>query len=140
MAYFDTSVLLPYYCPEALSGKSEGLISGDDEPSISPLTGVEFASAISRKVREKTLRLPDAQKIWNLFETHRRLGYYIERPVEARHFDLAASFLTRFRTPLRTLDALHLAIAALLTARLVTADAVLAKSGTLLGIDVLLVK
>ena len=54
MAYFDTTVIVAYYCPEKLSARAEKNILEDDEPTISNLTVVEVASTLSRKIREKT--------------------------------------------------------------------------------------
>jgi len=52
MIYLDTSVLVPYYCPEPDSGKAEKIIIEAGLPAISNLTVVELASAVSRKIRE----------------------------------------------------------------------------------------
>ena len=57
MSYFDTSVLVAFYCPEELSTKAEKAILKDSEPTLSILSIVEFASAIFRKSREKTIIL-----------------------------------------------------------------------------------
>jgi predicted nucleic acid-binding protein len=38
MYYIDTSVIVAYYCPEALSDKAEDFLSKIDRPNISSLT------------------------------------------------------------------------------------------------------
>ena len=54
--------------------------------------------------------------------------------MERRHFDLAAVQVWSTRQRLRTLDAVHLAVAELDGLRVVTADAVMAKAAKELGI------
>jgi uncharacterized protein len=54
------------------------------------------------------------------------------------HYHLAREWISRFTTPLRTLDAKHLAVASQNNIRLVTADAALAASAQFLGVDILL--
>ncbi len=111
MAYLDTSVILPYYCPEKLSARAENIILHDAEPTISVLTSVEITSALSRKIREKTIPAEAAEMIWDQFSFHWKNGYYRILPVEIRHYSLAADYILQFKTSLRTLDALHLAVA-----------------------------
>lgn len=60
MLYLDTSVVVAYYCPEALSEVAEKMIVAASEPTISALTEVEFFSAVSRKIREGELVLRPA--------------------------------------------------------------------------------
>lgn len=48
--------------------------------------------------------------------------------------------MSRLTTPLRTLDALHLAVASGNNIRLVTADAALATSAQFLGVDIFLLQ
>ncbi|GAG95804.1 unnamed protein product, partial [marine sediment metagenome] len=52
MIYLDTSVLAAYYCPEEKSDAVEKIIVKNKPLRISPLNEVEFASALSKKVRE----------------------------------------------------------------------------------------
>ena len=59
--------------------------------------------------------------------------------VEAIHYQMAREWIGRFDTVLRTLDALHLAIASELQMPMVTGDVGLASSGRVLGLDVELV-
>lgn len=62
MFYIDTSVIVAYYCPEPMSEAVEELIIEIKQPAISHLTEIEFASAISRKIREKIYLKPTAIK------------------------------------------------------------------------------
>jgi len=136
MYYLDTSVLAPYYCPEPLSEKVEKIVVRADHPCISSLTEVELASAISRKIREKNLSPEDGNKIFNQFQTHLKESLYRLIAIEDRHFQTAKNWILQFAVPLKTLDALHLAIAAEGDLTLLTADIQMAKSAKHFGIDV----
>jgi predicted nucleic acid-binding protein len=140
MAYFDTTVLVAYYCPEELSEHAERLILNDDEPTISMLTVLEFVSALSRKTREKALSSVHAKTICKQFDHHRKNGYYVVKSIDAAHYLMAASFIQQFTTPLRTLDALHIAIAVDAALPILTADKQFARSAEKLGADCRLVK
>src|SRR6266404_5831728 len=60
--YIDTSVLVPYYCPEALSRAAERTLRGDPRPAVSDLVEVEFFSALARKVRVREMSAADASR------------------------------------------------------------------------------
>jgi predicted nucleic acid-binding protein len=129
MEYLDTSVLAAYYCPEAMSAKAEKAILRCDRPAISPLVEVELYSAVARKLREGTLSQTDATRIVTRFRLHLDAGYFERLPIDAAHYEVARDWIGRFVTPLRTLDALHLAVCFASDAILLTADAGLAKAG-----------
>jgi predicted nucleic acid-binding protein len=139
LIYIDTSVLAAYYCPEALSREAERVVRSRSLPAVSDLTEVELLSALSRKVRMGELEPTEAQKIATKFSTHLEGNLYRRLPLERRHYVLARDWLGRFAVSLRTLDALHLAVAASDELRLVTADHGLAKSSRILGVDVQLI-
>jgi predicted nucleic acid-binding protein len=136
MYYLDTSVLAAYYCPEPLSEKVEKLILKAIRPCLSSLTEVELASAISRKIREKNLSPEDGNKIFNQFQTHLKESLFRLITVEDRHYQTAKNWILQFAVPLKTLDALHLAIAAEGDFTLLTADRQLDISAKYFGIDV----
>jgi predicted nucleic acid-binding protein len=135
MYYLDTSVLAAYYCPEPLSDKVEKLIISTDRLSISSLTEVELASAISRKIREKNLFPEDGNKIFNQFQIHLKDSFYWLLSIEDRHYQAAKNWILQFALPLKTLDALHLAIAAEGGFTLLTSDRQLYISAKYFGID-----
>lgn len=126
--YADTSLLAAYYCPEAGSGKAQVFLAKQEGVSISWLTETEMMSAISRKVRERELSKPDARRIADLFQEHVQGGYYEVLALEATDYRLAKELLGRFDTPLRALDALHVAVALRVARPLATADDRLAKA------------
>jgi predicted nucleic acid-binding protein len=134
MTYVDTSILVAYYCPEPVSDKVEAFLVKAERPAISYLTEVELVSALSRKIREKNLSQPDGNKIIALFQAHVDEKRFRRIPVEPKHFKMAKSWIAQLNTPLRTLDALHLALASVANLPLFTADAHLKASADLLGI------
>jgi predicted nucleic acid-binding protein len=134
--YLDTSVLAAYYCPEPLSEKTEDIIVNADRPCVSSLTEVELASAISRKIREKNLLQEDGNKIFNQFQTHLNESLYRLINIEARHYQTAKNWILQFAVPLKSLDAVHLAIAAEDNLTLITADRRMTLSAKHFGINV----
>ena len=136
MYYLDTSILAAYYCPEPLSEKVEKIIISAKRPCISFLTEVELASAISRKIGEKNLSPEDGNKIFNQFQTHLKESIYRLISVEDKHYQTAKNRILQFAVPLKTLDAIHLAIAAEGDLTLLTADRQLAISAKYFGIKV----
>jgi len=139
MIYLDTSVIAAYYCPEPNSSIVEKIILQTKHPAISDLTELELASAVSRKIREKNLSRDDGVKIISLFRSHVAQGMFERLSVQSEHFQIAAAWVSRFTTSLRTLDALHLAVAGTHNATALTADIQLAKAARHFGISAKLV-
>jgi hypothetical protein len=138
--YIDTSLLVPYYCPEALSQPAERTLRGDPRPAISDLVEVEFFSALAKKVRARELSPADATRTGERLLDHLQAGLYTRIAVERRHYEAARGWLARFTLPLRALDALHLALADLEGLRLATSDQDLSQSAKRLGVAVTLVR
>ncbi|WP_196523595.1 type II toxin-antitoxin system VapC family toxin [Nostoc commune] len=107
---------------------------------MSQLVEVELVSALSRRVRMREISEQDATAIVGRFQADFDSGFYTQIAVETVHYNLAHQWISRFDTPLRTLDALHLAIAFQNNIRLVTADEALATSTEVLGVEVLLLR
>ena len=138
--YIDTSVLVAYYCPETLSGKVEAFITAQREVAISAITEIEMFSALSRKVREKAMDRHDAGRVAAKFISHLDGHYFTCLPVEAHHFRLARDWIGMFKLSLKTLDAIHLAIASSERLSVVTADKTLLKSAKRLGLSGILLE
>jgi len=133
--YFDTSALLPYYREEALSDKAQSLLqSAAGRVVISDLVEVEIASALARWVRTKEFSEADAMMLQNAFTDDMKRGCFEKIALSHRHFRQARDWLLARKTPLRTLDALHLACARERSAEMVTGDRLLAKGAEVLGI------
>jgi uncharacterized protein len=136
--YIDTSLLTAYYTPEPLSNRVEEFLRSQDRPTVSNLTELELFSALSRKVREKGIKPADAGKVGARFIAHLETELFTLLPVNAGHYRLARDWLGLFNTSLRSLDALHLAVASTGGLTIATADVGLAKAARTLGLAVLL--
>ena len=139
MIYIDTSVLAAYYCPEPLSGKAQQALAQVNERAISSLVELEFVSAIARKVRTHEMRRADAHRILAAFQSHLEQGVYTRLGVDGAHFAKAREWLATLVVPLQTLDALHVALAAMKGCSLMTVDAALAKACAKVGVTARLI-
>ena len=139
MRYFDTSLLAAYYCPEALSKKAERLLLAQSHPAISNLTQVELFSAAARKVREGNLSRRNAKKALTKFLEHLDGDFYSVHMLEPDHYVQGRNWIGTLDVPLRSLDALHLAVVFKAKMTLVTSNKGLAKAGRRFSIDVVLV-
>lgn len=139
--YFDTSAVLPYYRQEHLSERVEALLQAAVGPVlISMLTKVEFLSALSRLVRTGELSGEEARDIEVAFDTDCGSGRFQVVDVMPEHYVQAAGWLAARNTGLRTVDSLHLAVAATNGAQLVTGDVTLAESANHNGVEHLLLE
>lgn len=133
--YLDTSAVLPYYREEAVSDTVQALLISLTVPALqTPLSKVEFASALARWVRMRELTETQATDIETAFQQDLAAGCFRVIPMTVRNFQQAERWLLSRQTSLRTLDALHLASAHTLDAQFVTCDSGLARSADLLGI------
>ena len=140
MIYVDTSVLAAYYSPEPLSERAQRALQEEGERAISWLVEVELASALAGKVRAHAMRRVDAQRILAVFQSHLDQGVYTRLALDGMHFAKAREWLAALAVPLRTLDALHVAVAALQHCPLLTADVALAKACARIGVAARLIR
>lgn len=110
------------------------------KPSVSWLTGIEIMSALSRKVRGRELVRRDAERIATLYREHVSQDCYNLIPLDGADIEWAADHIARFDNSLRTLDALHLAIAKRESLVLATSDRGLADAAKDLGMKVMFVR
>lgn len=136
MLLLDTSIIVAFYIPEAISSRVQRLFSSDTELAISSLAEVEFASAIAKRVRMNSISQPDGQRVLDEFHTHLRDNLYAHKPITQEVFHQASQWLASFQTPLRTLDALQLAVAKVNDLPFVTGDKVLINAAGKLGVSV----
>jgi uncharacterized protein len=128
-------VVVAYYCPEPLSRQAERIMRGQMRPAISDLTEVEMVSALARKTRTREMLHEEARRVVAEFLVHLETDLYARLTLGREHFKLAREFIGRFTTPMRTLDALHLAVAAAEGLRIVTGDEHLARSAKTVGLQ-----
>lgn len=136
MLLLDTSVIVAFYIPEAKSGRAQRLFSSETPLAICPLAEVEFHSAIARLVRMKAISRSAGHRVIQEFRSHVREKLYAFCAVTQKEYDLARDWIGSFKTSLRTLDAVHLAVAQTNGVPLVTADKGLAKAASKLGVTV----
>lgn len=137
MIYADTSLLLPIYVPEQRSEEANGLVEGETALWISDLTVAEFLVGLARKVKLGSLPLDRAEQVRTTFEQHVAGGFLKRVPTTGAHSEAAGELALRSPVLLRTLDAIHLAVAVELEATLATLDTRLADAGRGLGFPVL---
>ena len=130
--YFDTSMIAPLYRPEALTEAAEELLH-EYRPAISLLTEVELASTIARWVRTEEMSDEHAVLAEKTFADDLRLNVFERTAVEDRHYWQARTWLQKRTTNLRTLDALHLAVAFESGWPMITADKRLYQAAASLG-------
>ena len=140
MFYLDTSVVTAYYCPEPLSNKVELFLTAQNKLAISSLTEVEMFSAVSRKVREGGFSRGAASRILATFVSHIDSNLYTMVPLDKRHYSLARDWIGLLNNTLRSLDALHLALASTDGMTLVTSDLALARAAKALSLNVITIK
>jgi predicted nucleic acid-binding protein len=136
MLYFDTSALLPYYRQKSSSDAVQRLLLAQSAPVlISHLTEVEVASALSRWVRMGELTEPQVNRIESAFQDDVRSGRFVRCMLEPVHFQRAVYWISMRKTSLRTLDALHLAVAEHHDACLISDDTALVSAATFFGLQ-----
>lgn len=139
MHYLDTSVLTGYYCVEERSRRVQRALSEMGCPTISPLVEVEFYCAVARKVRTGTLAQSAAVQVFSEFRMHMAEPRYNSLPISLADYGQAREWLSELATPLRVLDALHMAAASSAGLCLVTADRDLARCAEHFGVECTLI-
>ncbi len=133
--YLDTSVLTAYYSPEPRSASVQRVLSRIEGPTVSPLVEVELYCAIARKVRGGGLEASDARRIFAQFQLHLAEPRFHLVSLQNGEFRLAREWIGEMVSPLRVLDALHLAAAFAHGLCLLTADRELARSARHFGVN-----
>lgn len=107
--YLDASALVKLFVPEDESDSLNEALAGLTDVIISDLALTEMASALGRRARESLLSRDVSRRLYReavkLFTTSHRVE--LTPPIHRR----AESLLLSLSTPLRSLDALHLATA-----------------------------
>ena len=137
--YLDTSALAKWYLNEPFSEKFEVFIQEQSTAVISRLTVVEFRCLLARRRRASEITKNVESRVFTAFEEDARAGFLQIHPVADEHLIAALGLITRLaKFPLRTLDAMQLAIAQGVHARqLATADRTMANAGKALGLEIM---
>jgi predicted nucleic acid-binding protein len=136
--YFDASVLISLFVDDALAPRASAYVKmASPTPVVSDFASAEFASAISRIVRMGYLDAAQAGVVFSEFDAWRATSAVA---CHAQTDDMIAceGFLRRLDLPLRTPDALNIAIARRLGVTLATFDHDMARSAAALGVELAL--
>jgi len=136
--YLDTSALAKWYLNEPFSEQFEAFIREEPTAVISRLSVVEFRCLLARRRRAGEISKAIESRVYASFEKDVGAGFLQVYPVTDEHLIAALGLITRLgRYPLRTLEALHLAIAqGIHCRRLATADKTMADAGKAAGLGV----
>ena len=134
--YLDASVVIALLTDDALHARADRFASADPGPlMISDLATAEFASALGRQVRTGAIAIEEARAGLSTLDVWtRRAANQIE--TTGADIAIASTFLRRLDLPLRTPDAIHIAIVQRVGATLVTFDRQMAASARALGTPV----
>lgn len=110
--YIDSSALAKLYVPENESDEVDAYLRGKVGLMISELVITEVLSAVARRKRERALDSQVASRIRDALLADAASGVFtrlqLDPPV---HREAERLMLTATSVPMRTLDALHLALA-----------------------------
>lgn len=136
--YLDTSALAKWYLAEANSDQVEAYIVTLDQAIISTLSKTEMRCLLARRKRSREISTELEVQIYATFLEDIAQGHLTLCPLEAKHLDSAVHLIDMLPNfNLRTLDALHLAIAQHEGLdRIATADEAFAKAAVALGFKV----
>jgi len=136
IAYLDASVLVALLTDDALNPRAEAFVTSiQPVPLLSDFAAAEFVSVISRRLRAKLLTQTEARDALSAFDvwTAGEVSWVECTPADIAR---ATAFMRRLDLPLRTPDAIHIAIAQRVGATLATFDAQMVASARVLGVSV----
>jgi predicted nucleic acid-binding protein len=133
----DTSALAKWYLNERRSEDVAAFLERVGPVVISRLVVLEFRGLLARRRRSREITPQAEDWVWAAFEADVRGGFLDVHALDDVHALAAVQLLEQLRAlPLRTLDALHLAIARDLGAvRIATADRIMAAAARALKIE-----
>lgn len=137
--YIDTSALAKWYLNEAQSNEFSDWIQGVDQAIISELTQTEMRCLLAHRRRMKELDRESENLLFATFQRDIAEGHLLCPAIESGYFDAAIQLIDCLpKIPLRTLDAMHLAIAQQLQVDCIaTADCVFVSAAKSLGFEVI---
>lgn len=136
--YLDTSALAKWYLNEPFSEEVDEYLRTLPHAWISSLTALELRCLLARRRRAGEIGAEREAAILALFEQNVSDGYLVAVAVEDDHLHAAGRLIARLPAhPLRTLDALLLAVAHQAgLGSLATADRIMADAAQALGLAV----
>ncbi len=135
--YLDVNVLVALFVIDMHNERAENAVGHlHDDLIVSNLSAAEFSSVIARRVRTRDLRASEARAAFANFDIwcarHTRLV-----AIDGADVAGATGLMRRLDFPLRTPDALHIAIAQRSSCTLLTFDRALTKVARALGVGVI---
>jgi predicted nucleic acid-binding protein len=136
--YLDTSVLVKWYLPEANSTQVTEYIISLNNAAISTLTKTEMRCLLARRKRMQEIDADLEAQIYATFLDDIAQGHLSLYKVDDKHLESASYLISILpKLSLRTLDALHLAIAQHYGfEQIASADNLFAKAADALGFKV----
>lgn len=135
--YVDTSALLKWYLQEPFSEEFTHFIQNCPGARISSLSVTEVHCTLARLTRNRELSASFAAEVVTAFSAQTSAGYLSLLPIHDKYLTHATELIDSLKQPLRTLDALHLAVAhATGCKEFATADKTQAKAARVLGLNV----
>jgi uncharacterized protein len=131
--YMDASFIVPLFLEDAFSERADTLIAFQTGLVVSDWCAVEVSSVLMRQTRIRAISLQTANTILANFDTWR--ANLEDVATAAIDMAAAALFVRHPDLALRGPDALHIAIASRLGAKLLTFDAKMAAAATALGVE-----
>jgi len=139
MDYLDSSLIVAAVSKELKSPDMQVWFATQAPGRLctSPWAITEASSALAMKLRAGTITEEDRQRALSTID---KLvdEILIMEPIRDHHFYMAARFADRIETKLRSGDALHMAVAQSVNARVCTLDRGFAAAGVLIGVRTLL--
>ncbi len=139
LVYLDTSALAKWYLNEAGSDAFVAWIKQQDDVHISTLTATEMRCLLARRKRMGEISAELEQQIFATFIDDIERGFLSSHPLSDQHAQAAIGLMEQLpQHALRTLDALHLAIARSIGAQsIATSDHVMLSAAASLEMDVI---
>ncbi len=135
--YLDASVLVSAVSTEAGTRAAQDWLEEAEQVLVSEWLIAEAAAALSQKQRMGVMSAGERAESMAALRREAESGMQF-LPVTREDFRTAARYAERAETGLRAGDALHLAIAAMADATLVTFDRKQARAGEMVGVRTLL--
>jgi uncharacterized protein len=135
--YYDTSALAKAYASETGSADVDDFLSRASVNYLSELNRVELRCMLARRMRSGEIDAVQEHAVWSQFELDIAAEHFDVLPVPPAAWAVAREMIERV-TPiaLRTLDALHVAIASTIpSVTFVTADRAQRDAALALGIE-----
>lgn len=134
--YLDASVLVALFTSDPFAQQEDDFLRRERPvPVVSNFAKAEFASAIARRVRTGELTTEDARDAFAALDVWTARA---DRSIAASSADIAAAstYLRRLDLPLRTPDAINIAIAERDGCTLLTFDRKMADNARALGVPI----